>query len=59
MNTSELDNRNIKKVFYSWLCHSGTNGKILQEGEWSLSMHISNSLGDAITKLLPGDLLSS
>lgn len=44
MNTSELDNRNIKKVFYSWLCYSGSNSKILQEGEWSLSMHINNSL---------------
>lgn len=50
MNTLELDNRNIKKVFYSWLCHSETKSKILQEGEWSLSIRISNSLGDGIHK---------
>lgn len=49
MSTSKLNNRNIKKFFYSWLCHSETKGKILQV-EWFLSMHISNSLGFAVTK---------
>lgn len=45
-----LNNRNIKQIFYSWLCHSDTAGKILQGAEWSLSVHISNSLGDGIHK---------
>lgn len=49
MSTSEFNNRNIKKFFYSWLSHSETKGKILQD-ECFLSMHISNSLGFAVTK---------
>lgn len=50
INTLELENRNIKKAFYSWFCHSDTVGKILQKGERSLSTHISDSWGDRIHK---------
>lgn len=51
--TLELNNRNMKHISYSWLCHSNTAGKILQWAEWSFFIHISNSLEDGTHTAAP------